>query len=98
MKSYVLGAVLSSVMVAGPALADNDFHALGGASNLKPMAEENLGAVEGGFAFNKFSFNKQKADIWQFGASYYGDVINQANITQQIGDGNFAVSVNYVKK
>lgn len=48
MKSYALAAVLSSLMVAGPALADNDFRALGQVSNLKPMSESQLAAVEGG--------------------------------------------------
>ncbi|MBP1148242.1 MULTISPECIES: hypothetical protein [Methylocaldum] len=48
MKSYALAAVLSSVMVAGPALADNDFRALGQVSNLTPMTETQLAAVEGG--------------------------------------------------
>jgi hypothetical protein len=50
MKSYALAAVLSSLMVAGPALADNDFRALGQVSNLKPMTESQLAAVEGGQA------------------------------------------------
>ena len=54
MKSYALAAVLSSLMVAGPALADNDFRALGQVSSLKPMSEAQLEAVEGGQACSGF--------------------------------------------
>jgi len=50
MKSYALAAVLSSVMVAGPAMADNEFRALGKASGLPAMSEGQLAAVEGGHA------------------------------------------------
>ncbi|CAI8852444.1 hypothetical protein [Methylocaldum szegediense] len=48
MKSYALAAVLSSMMVAGSAFADNDFRALGKVSNVTPMSEQQLAAVEGG--------------------------------------------------
>jgi hypothetical protein len=48
MKSYALAAVLSSMMVAGSAFADNDFRALGQVSSLTPMSEQQLAAVEGG--------------------------------------------------
>ncbi|WP_133717795.1 hypothetical protein [Methylocaldum gracile] len=51
MKSYAIAAVLSSVMMAGPAMADNDFRALGKVSSLKPMTEGQLSAVEGGILF-----------------------------------------------
>jgi hypothetical protein len=54
MKAYALVAVLSSVMVAGPALADNDFRALGQVSNLTPMTETQLAAVEGGQSCSGF--------------------------------------------
>lgn len=50
MKSYALAAVLSSVMVTGSAFADNDFRALGRVSNLTPMSEAQLAAVEGGWS------------------------------------------------
>jgi hypothetical protein len=50
MKSYALAAVLSSVMVTGSAFADNDFRALSQASNLIPMSEAQLAAVEGGWS------------------------------------------------
>ena len=39
---------LSSVIVNGSAVANDDFHALGRASGLMPMSEEQLAAVEGG--------------------------------------------------
>jgi len=48
MKTFALVAVLSSVMVAGPAMADNDFRALGKVASLTPMTEGQLAAVEGG--------------------------------------------------
>jgi len=48
MKSYAIAAVLSSVMMTGPALAGNDFRALDKVSSLKPMTEGQLAAVEGG--------------------------------------------------
>ncbi|CAI8852389.1 hypothetical protein [Methylocaldum szegediense] len=51
MKSYALAAVLSSMMVAGSAFADNDFRALGKVSNVTPMSEQQLAAVEGGACF-----------------------------------------------
>jgi hypothetical protein len=57
MKAYALVAVLSSVMVAGPALADNDFRALGQVSNLTPMTETQLAAVEGGQSCSGGLFN-----------------------------------------
>ncbi|MGX2041778.1 hypothetical protein ACWJKU_16850 [Methylocaldum sp. MU1018] len=57
MKSYALAAVLSSVMVAGSALADNDFRALGKVSSLAPMTEGQLASVEGGFADNILNLN-----------------------------------------
>jgi len=48
MKAYALAAVLSSIVMAGPAMADNDFRALGQVSSLTPMTEGQLAAVEGG--------------------------------------------------
>jgi hypothetical protein len=51
MKAYALAAVLSSMMVAGSAFADNDFRALGQVSSLTPMSEQQLAAVEGGACF-----------------------------------------------
>ncbi|MGX2038939.1 hypothetical protein ACWJKU_02230 [Methylocaldum sp. MU1018] len=57
MKSYALAAVLSSVMVAGPALADNDFRALGKVSSLAPMTEGQLASVEGGLLDTTLNLN-----------------------------------------
>jgi hypothetical protein len=54
MKLFALAAVLSSVVAAGPALADNDFRALGQVSSLKPMSDAQLEAVEGGQACSGF--------------------------------------------
>jgi hypothetical protein len=54
MKTYVVAAVLSSVMAAGPAMADNDFRALGKVANLSPMTEGQLAAVEGGQSCSGF--------------------------------------------
>jgi hypothetical protein len=65
MKSYALAAVLSSMMVTGSAFADNDFRALGQVSNLTPMSEEQLAAVEGG---------------WSGGSACGSGLINIANV------------------
>jgi len=50
MKSYALAAVLSSLAIAGPAMADNEFRALGQVSGVTAMSEGQLAAVEGGQA------------------------------------------------
>jgi len=54
MKAYALAAVLSSIVMAGPAMADNDFRALGQVSSLTPMTEGQLAAVEGGQSCSGF--------------------------------------------
>lgn len=48
MKSYAIAAVLSSVMMTGPVLAENDFRALDKMSSPQAMTEVQLAAVEGG--------------------------------------------------
>lgn len=48
MKSYAIAAVLSSVMMTGPVLAENDFRALDKMSSVQAMTEVQLAAVEGG--------------------------------------------------
>ncbi|CAI8838298.1 hypothetical protein [Methylocaldum szegediense] len=48
MKSYILAVALSSALVAGPVMADNDFQALSKMSGATPMTEGQLAAVEGG--------------------------------------------------
>ncbi|BBA36333.1 hypothetical protein sS8_4403 [Methylocaldum marinum] len=78
MKSYALAAVLSSLMVAGPALADNDFRALGQVSSLKPMTESQLAAVEGGqtasgfFSIGNTALNVATPTISAINASLFG--------------------------
>jgi hypothetical protein len=60
MKSYAIAAVLSSVMMAGPVMADNDFRALGKVASVKSMTEGQLSAVEGGIflPFKNHDFKK----------------------------------------
>jgi hypothetical protein len=48
MKSYAMAALLSSVITAGPALADSEFRALSKVSSVAPMTEGQLASVEGG--------------------------------------------------
>lgn len=54
MKSFSEVLFLSSVIVTGPAIAHDDFHALGQASGPTPMSEKQLAAVEGGKITVKF--------------------------------------------
>ncbi len=53
MKSYVLAVALSSALVAGPVMADNEFKALSKMSSATPMTEGRLAAVEGGHMNNR---------------------------------------------
>jgi hypothetical protein len=77
MKSYALAAVLSSMMVAGSAFADNDFRALGQVSDLSPMSEQQLAAVEGGACFGLLNtvnlcVNLATPSVVGFNASLFG--------------------------
>jgi hypothetical protein len=47
-SSLMLGAVLSTLFATAPAMADDDFRALGPVSGATAMTEERLEAVEGG--------------------------------------------------
>jgi hypothetical protein len=47
-SSFILGAALSALFATAPAMADDDFRALGQVSGTTAMTEERLEAVEGG--------------------------------------------------
>ncbi|WP_133718829.1 hypothetical protein [Methylocaldum gracile] len=88
MKSYAIAAVLSSVMMAGPAMADNDFRALGKVSSLKPMTEGQLSAVEGGTLIPFKKDNGGKVNAGNVNQNIAVTTITAVNVALFKGDAN----------
>ncbi|MBP1149835.1 MULTISPECIES: hypothetical protein [Methylocaldum] len=88
MKSYAIAAVLSSVMMAGPAMADNDFRALGKVSSLKPMTEGQLSAVEGGILFPFKKDHDRKLNVGNVNQNIAVTTITAVNLALGKGGAN----------